>query len=83
MSTQPEPDYVDEPLSEQAVRDYLAANPDFFERNAKLLGSLHLPFDQRHGAAARVRQVERTEQLGIALEEIGIGGEIIAYCLFR
>ena len=37
MSTQPEPEYVDEPLSEQAVRDYLATNPEFFENNAKLL----------------------------------------------
>ena len=43
MSTQPKQDFVEEPLSEQAVHDYLAAHPDFFENNAKLLSSLHLP----------------------------------------
>ncbi|MBU2677112.1 MAG: DUF484 family protein [Gammaproteobacteria bacterium] len=55
MSTQPKPDYVDEELSEQAVHDYLAAHPDFFERNARLLGSLHLP----HSSGGTVSLVER------------------------
>jgi len=55
MSTQPKPDYVDDELSEQAVHDYLAAHPDFFEHNAKLLGSLNLP----HGGSGAVSLVER------------------------
>jgi len=55
MSTQAKPDYVDEGLSEQAVHDYLAANPDCFERHPKLLSSLHLP----HAAGGTVSLVER------------------------
>jgi len=55
MSTQPKPNYVDEEPSEQAVRDYLAAHPDFFENNAKLLGALKLP----HGSSGTVSLVER------------------------
>ena len=31
MSTQAEVDYGDAELSEQAIHDYLAAHPDFFE----------------------------------------------------
>ena len=30
MSTQRKPEFIEEPLSEQAVHDYLEANPDFF-----------------------------------------------------
>ena len=55
MSTQAKPEYVDEELSEQAVYDYLAAHPDFFERNAKLLGLLELP----HATGSAVSLVER------------------------
>lgn len=55
MSTQPKPDYAEEELSEQAVHDYLAAHPDFFEHNAKLLSSLNLP----HGSGGAVSLVER------------------------
>ena len=55
MSTQANPEYVDEELSEQAVYDYLAAHPDFFERNAKLLGLLELP----HATGSAVSLVER------------------------
>ena len=68
MSTQPEPDYVDEPLSEQAVRDYLAANPDFFERNAKLLGSLHLPHASGGAVSLVERQVSMLRQKDLKLE---------------
>jgi uncharacterized protein YigA (DUF484 family) len=52
---QPNPEYVDEELSEQAVCDYLAAHPDFFERNARLLGLLELP----HATGSAVSLVER------------------------
>jgi len=68
MSTQPEPDYVDEPLSEQAVRDYLSANPDFFERNAKLLSSLNLPHASGGAISLVERQVSMLRQKDLKLE---------------
>jgi hypothetical protein len=55
MSTQPKPEFVDEGLSEQAVHDFLAAHPDFFERHSALLSSLKLP----HGSGGTVSLVER------------------------
>jgi uncharacterized protein YigA (DUF484 family) len=55
MSTQPKPDYADEELSEQAVHDYLAAHPEFFERHAALLSTLDLP----HSTGGAVSLVER------------------------
>ena len=55
MSTQAKPDYVDDELSEQSVHDYLAAHPDFFERNATLLSALNLP----HSSGGAVSLVER------------------------
>ena len=55
MSTQAEPHYEDEELSEQAVHDYLVAHPDFFDRNPRLLGSLDLP----HSSGGTVSLVER------------------------
>ena len=55
MSTQAKPEFVEEELSEQAVHDFLAAHPDFFERHSTLLGSLILP----HASGAAVSLVER------------------------
>jgi uncharacterized protein YigA (DUF484 family) len=55
MSTQRKPEFVEEPLSEEAVHDYLEANPDFFERHRALLGQLELP----HGSGGTVSLVER------------------------
>ena len=55
MSTQAKPDYVDDELSEQSVHDYLAAHPDFFERNSTLLSALNLP----HSSGGTVSLVER------------------------
>jgi uncharacterized protein YigA (DUF484 family) len=55
MSTQRKPEYAEEEVSEQAVREFLEANPDFFERNAALLRQLELP----HGAGGSVSLVER------------------------
>lgn len=55
MSTQAEVDYRDDELSEQAVHDYLAAHPDFFENHASLLSTLHLP----HSTGGAVSLVER------------------------
>ncbi len=55
MSTQPERDYQDEALSEQAVHDYLATHPDFFEQNPRLLSALDLP----HSSGGTVSLIER------------------------
>lgn len=55
MSTQRKPEFIEEDLSETDVHDYLAANPDFFERHGELLGSLRLP----HVAGGTVSLVER------------------------
>ncbi|MGI9200658.1 MAG: DUF484 family protein [Woeseiaceae bacterium] len=55
MSTQRKPDFVDDGLSEAAVRDYLEANPDFFERHSAILSSLSVP----HGSGEAVSLVER------------------------
>lgn len=55
MSTQRKPEFVEELLSEHAVCDYLAGNPDFFERHGDLLSSLRLP----HVSGAAVSLVER------------------------
>jgi uncharacterized protein YigA (DUF484 family) len=55
MSTQAKPEFVEEELSEQAVHDFLAAHPDFFERHSTLLSSLNLP----HASGAAVSLVER------------------------
>ena len=55
MNTQRKPEFVEQPLSEQSVHDYLAAHPDFFERNGTLLSSLRLP----HVAGGTVSLVER------------------------
>lgn len=55
MSTQRKAEFSDRTISEQAVQDYLADNPDFFERHADLLKSLRLP----HGSGGTVSLVER------------------------
>ncbi len=55
MSTQRKPEFVEEELSEQAIHDYLTANPDFFERHRSLLSQLELP----HGSGGAVSLVER------------------------
>lgn len=55
MSTQRKQDFATEELSDEAVRDYLQANPDFFERHGALLSSLSVP----HGSGEAVSLVER------------------------
>jgi uncharacterized protein YigA (DUF484 family) len=69
MSTQPKPDFVDDSLSEEAVRDYLLAHPDFFERNARLLGSLRLPHESGSAVSLVERQVSVLRQKEIRLEQ--------------
>jgi uncharacterized protein YigA (DUF484 family) len=55
MSTQRKPEFMEEDLMEDAVHDYLEANPDFFEQHSELLSSLRLP----HVSGAAVSLVER------------------------
>ena len=69
MSTQPEPNYVNEIPTEQAVHDYLEDHPDFFERHASLLSRLRLPHDTGSGAVSLVeRQVSVLRQKDLKLE---------------
>ena len=55
MSTQRKPEFVEEEVTEQAVKDYLEANPDFFEHHGALLSQLELP----HGTGGAISLVER------------------------
>lgn len=55
MSTQRKADFTEEPLTEEAIHDYLEDHPDFFERHPELLGTLRLP----HSSGAAVSLVER------------------------
>ena len=55
MSTQRKPEFMDDEQTEDAVHDYLEANPDFFENHGDLLSSLRLP----HVSGAAVSLVER------------------------
>jgi uncharacterized protein YigA (DUF484 family) len=68
MSTQPEPKYVEDELSEETVCDYLESHPDFFERNAQLLGSLRLPHETGGTVSLVERQVSMLRQKEIKLE---------------
>lgn len=68
MSTQRKPDYVDEDISEQAVTDYLLANPDFFERNTALLDSLSVPHSSGTAVSLVERQVSNLRQKELRLE---------------
>jgi uncharacterized protein YigA (DUF484 family) len=69
MSTQPEVNYVDEQLSEQAVHDYLAEHPDFFEGHANLLNSLNLPHATGGVVSLVERQVSVLRQKDLKLEK--------------
>jgi len=74
MSTQRKPDYLDDAVSEDAVCDYLAAHPDFFERHPKLLGSLSVPHASGEAVSLVERQVSMLRQkelkLGRRLKEL-------------
>ncbi|MCH8248532.1 MAG: DUF484 family protein [Proteobacteria bacterium] len=69
MSTQPEVDYADEEPSEQAIHDYLASHPDFFEDHAALLNSLHLPHASGGAVSLVERQVSILRQKDLKLEK--------------
>ena len=68
MSTQRKPEFVDQPLSEQSVHDYLAAHPDFFERNGTLLSTLRLPHVTGGTVSLVERQVSVLRQKDLKLE---------------
>lgn len=55
MSTQAKINYGDDDITEEAVHDYLATHPDFFENHASLLGTLHL----QHASGDAISLVER------------------------
>ena len=68
MSTQAKPEFVEEELSEQAVHDFLAAHPDFFERHSTLLSSLNLPHASGGAISLVERQVSVLRQKELKLE---------------
>ena len=68
MSTRPEVTYREEELSEQAVHDYLAAHPDFFEQHGSLLTNLSLPHVTGGAVSLVERQVSVLRQKDIRLE---------------
>jgi uncharacterized protein YigA (DUF484 family) len=68
MSTQAKPDYVEEQLTDDAVSSYLAAHPDFFERNPKLLGKLRIPHETGGTVSLVERQVSMLRQKEMKLE---------------
>ena len=68
MSTQRKTDFIEEPLSEDAVHDYLKCNPDFFERHGALLGSLRLPHVTGGTVSLVERQVSVLRQKDLKLE---------------
>jgi uncharacterized protein YigA (DUF484 family) len=69
MSTQAEVEYADDELSEQAIHDYLAAHPDFFENHAALLNSLNLPHATGGAVSLVERQVSVLRQKDLKLEK--------------
>lgn len=68
MSTQIKPEYTPDPLSEQAVHDFLAENPDFFERHSALLNALRLPHVTGGTVSLVERQVSVLRQKDLKLE---------------
>ena len=68
MSTQASPEYLDEPISEEAVHDYLETHPDFFERHRQLLNSLQLPHSSGGAVSLVERQVASLRQKELKLQ---------------
>jgi hypothetical protein len=69
MSTLKHQHVADVTLTEDAIADYLQANPEFFERHSGLLGSLRLPHDAGGPAVSLVeRQVLVLRQKNLKLE---------------
>jgi uncharacterized protein YigA (DUF484 family) len=69
MSTQAKISYGGDEISEQAIHDYLAAHPDFFENHASLLTSLHLQHASGDAISLVERQVSVLRQKDLKLEK--------------
>ena len=68
MSTQAKREYADEEPTEEVVSGYLAAHPDFFERNPKLLSKLRIPHETGGTISLVERQVSMLRQKEVRLE---------------
>ena len=68
MSTQRNPEYPLAAESDEAVHDYLAAHPDFFERHDDLLNTLRLPHVTGGTVSLVERQVSTLRQKDLKLE---------------
>ena len=68
MSTQRKPEFMENELTEDAVHDYLEANPDFFEKHGDLLSSLRLPHVSGVAVSLVERQVSVLRQKDLKLE---------------
>lgn len=68
MSTQRKAEIVGESLTDDSVHDYLAANPDFFERHGELLRALRLPHEVDGTISLVERQVSMLRQKDVKLE---------------
>ena len=68
MSTQAKREYADEAPTEEVISGYLAAHPDFFERNPKLLGKLRIPHETGGTISLVERQVSMLRQKEVKLE---------------
>ena len=69
MSTQADVNYADEEPSEQAVHEYLAEHPDFFENHPNLLDTLNLPHATGGAVSLVERQVSVLRQKDLKLEK--------------
>jgi len=68
MSTQAKREYADEEPTEEVISGYLAAHPDFFERNPKLLSKLRVPHETGGTVSLVERQVSMLRQKEVRLE---------------
>jgi hypothetical protein len=69
MSTLKQQHVTDTGLTEDAIAEYLKANPEFFERHSGLLNSLRLPHDAGGAAVSLIeRQVLVLRQKNLKLE---------------
>lgn len=69
MSSQQKRELIEELIPEDAVCDFLEANPDFFERHSDLLSSLRLPHVSGGAVSLVERQVSVLRQKDLKLEQ--------------
>lgn len=68
MSTQRNPEFLNETVSDEVVQAYLESHPDFFERHSELLSALRLPHDTGGTVSLVERQVSVLRQKDLKLE---------------